>query len=63
MRTPVVIAKLNSVHQGQSDHPHHVTLGADALGRGGRALLGVLLVSIALWIGIILGIRSLIHAM
>ena len=31
--------------------------------RGSRALLGVLLVSVALWAGILLGVRALIAAL
>jgi hypothetical protein len=36
---------------------------AVALGRAGRALLGVMLVSLAMWAGIIAGIRALLEAL
>ena len=45
------------------DDVDRATVDAEVPGRAGRALLGVLLVSLALWAGIIFGARALIEAL
>ena len=63
MRTPVAKTDSRSVDTALWDDHWGERIDAERPGQAGRALLGVFLVSISLWVGIILGIRVLIAAL
>ena len=63
MQTPTGTTELHRVDSTLwHDRPGHLS-DTERPGHAGRALIGVFLVSIALWAGIILGLRALIAAL
>jgi hypothetical protein len=63
MWTPVVGAKTHPPHPQTWDDARRDALEAERPRQSGWGLVAVLLVSLALWAGIILGIQALIAAL
>ena len=63
MQTPTRSAESHSVDSASWHDRWEQTRGTEQPGQTGRALVGVFLASIALWAGIIIGIKALIAAL
>ena len=63
MQTPTTSTELHSVDSTSWHDRWEQTRDTERLGQTGRALIGVFLASIALWAGIIIGIKALIAAL
>jgi len=63
MGTPSVAGKSHKRNARSWGEIDRDPIDAAAPGRAGRALLGVMLVSLALWAGIIAGLRALLEVL